>query len=49
MSILNAQGVSTPKHLNIDILETKEMVLLYSPREVTWQGGAIVMVQCIMK
>ena len=21
----------------------------YSPREVTWQGGAIVMVQCIMK
>ena len=21
----------------------------YSPREVTWQGGAIIMVQCIMK
>ena len=21
----------------------------HSPREVTWQGGAIVMVQCIMK
>ena len=25
------------------------ILLMYSPLEVTWQGGAIVMVQCIMK